>query len=78
MGSLRRECLEFLLILSERHLLLQVTEYVRYFNHARPHQGIAHSIPVPVAPPDQSQHEGEIVALPVLHGLHHDYRRRAA
>jgi putative transposase len=78
LGSLRRECLDFLLILSERHLRLQVTEYVRYFNHARPHQGLAQAIPVPVALPNQHQHEAEIVALPVLYGLHHDYQRRAA
>jgi putative transposase len=78
LGSLRRECLDFLLILSERHLLRQVTEYVRYFNHARPHQGVAQATPIPVAPPSQHEREGEIVALPVLHGLHHDYRRRAA
>jgi transposase InsO family protein len=78
MRSLRRECLDCLLIVSERHLLRQVTEYVSYFNHARPHQGIAQAIPVPIVPPEQSQLDGEIVALPVLHGLHHDYRRRAA
>ena len=78
LGSLRRECLDCLLIVSERHLLRQVTEYVGYFNHALPHQGIAQAIPVPVAPAEQSQRDGEIVAFPVLHGLHHDYQRRAA
>jgi putative transposase len=78
LGSLRRECLDFLLILSERHLRRQVTEYVRYFNHARPHQGIAQAIPVPLAPPAPAPVESELIALPVLHGLHHDYQRRAA
>ena len=78
MGSLRRECLDFLLILGERHLLQQVREYVTYFNHARPHQGIAQAIPSPLALPNPSQLEGEIIGLPVLRGLHHNYQRRAA
>jgi transposase InsO family protein len=77
LGSLRRECLDLVFVLSERQLLHWVTEYVAYFNHARPHQGIAQAIPVPpspVAPPG----EGKIVGRPVLHGAHHDYRRCAA
>ncbi len=77
LGSLRRECLDCLLILGERHLLSQVNDYVRYFNHARPHQGLAQRIPVP-PPPDAAALEGQIVARPVLNGLHHDYQRRAA
>lgn len=77
LGSLRRECLDFFFILSERQLLQWVTEYVRYY--ARPHQGIAQAIPVPLAPPAAlDQLDAEIIALPVLHGLHHDYQRRAA
>lgn len=77
-GSLRRECLDFLLILGERHLLHQVREYVTYFNHARPHQGLAQAIPSPFTPPNSGHVEGDIIALPVLRGLHHDYQRRAA
>jgi transposase InsO family protein len=75
LGSLRRECLDFLLILSERHLHHTVKEYVRYFNLARPHQGIAQSIP---CPPESLPHSGKIVSYPILGGLHHDYRRQAA
>jgi len=78
MGSLRRECLDFVLILSERHLLHSVKEYVHYFNHARPHQGIAQAIPVTSTTPTPIPVEGNIVSVPVLHGLHHDYQRRAA
>jgi transposase InsO family protein len=78
LGSLRRECLDFLFILSERHLLLQVAEYVQYYNYARPHQGIAQAIPCVVAPLGTNPSYGAIVSLPVLAGLHHDYRRRAA
>jgi putative transposase len=76
-GSLRRECLDFLLILGERHLLHQDSEYVSYFNYARPHQGLAQAIPIPLTP-NSSHFEGDIVALPILRGLHHDYQRRAA
>ena len=45
LGSLRRECLNYILILSERHLYRAVKEYKQYFNHARPHQGIEQRIP---------------------------------
>jgi putative transposase len=76
MGSLRRECLDHILILSEKQLRRLVNEYVQHFNEDRPHQGIDQRIP---AGPDASQPvEGEIVARPVLGGLHHAYSRRAA
>jgi putative transposase len=76
LGSLRRECLDYMLILSERHLRRIVSEYVTYFNQARPHQGIDQRIP---CAPHLSDHlDGEIVDVPVLGGLHHDYRRKAA
>ncbi len=76
LGSLRRECLDYLLILSERHLRHMASEYVTYFNQARPHQGINQHIPC--APPLLNYPDGEIVGVPVLGGLHHDYRRQAA
>jgi putative transposase len=76
LGSLRRECLDYILILSERHLRRIMTEYVTYFNYARPHQGINQRIPCDPQLPDDSA--GEIVGIPVLGGLHHDYQRKAA
>jgi transposase InsO family protein len=76
LGSLRRECLDYMLILSERHLRHIVIEYIDYFNHARPHQGIGQHIPCD--PPLHDPPEGEILSFPVLGGLHHDYRRKAA
>jgi len=74
LGSVRRECLDHVIILSERQMLTVLAEYVRYFNEARPHQALAQSAPMrtSVAP-----REGEVVAFPVLGGLHHDYRRAA-
>jgi putative transposase len=74
--SVREECLDYMLILSERHLRRIVSEYVTYFNQARPHQGIDQRIPCDPQLPDHP--EGEIVGMPVLGGLHHDYRRKAA
>lgn len=65
-----------MLILSERHLRRVVTEYVAYYNRARPHQGIHQRIPCDPQLPDDSN--GEIVGVPVLGGLHYDYRRKVA
>ena len=73
-GSLRREALDHVLLLDEDHLAKVTCEYVRFFNKARPHQGIRQRIP---EGPVNDNHEGTIVALPVLGGLHHDYRRAA-
>ncbi len=78
MGSLRRECLDYLLILSERHLLRQVNQYVVYFNQARPHQGLNQHIPMAPVPSNTAGFVGEVISIPVLNGLHHDYQRRAA
>jgi transposase InsO family protein len=74
LGSVRRECLDHLLILGERHLLHVLREYaLRYFNQARPHQGIGQRVPVPSDHISYS-HDKIIVAVPMLGGLHHDCR----
>jgi len=74
LGSVRRECLDFFLILNERHLRKTMRQYQTYFNHARPHQGIDQRIPCPSQ--QQQQNAGTIIAHSVHGGLHHDYRRR--
>jgi transposase InsO family protein len=77
-GSVRRECLDHLIILSEQQLYRIIDEYVTYFNRARPHQGIGSRIPDPLADDDTGEPgTGQVVAYPVLGGLHHDYRRAA-
>lgn len=77
-GSVRRECLDHLLILSERHLQRQIKEYVTYFNHARPHQGIGGiPEPEPLMLLPKSHQQPLIQAVPILGGLHHNYRRIA-
>jgi putative transposase len=77
-GSLRRECLEHILLFNERPLRTTVTESVRYFNEARPHQGLSQGTPpADGLPSGSSAPRAKIIALPVLGGLHHDYRRVA-
>ena len=65
--------------LGEGHLRRVLREYVgSYFNVARPHQGLGQQIPRDVGdPPAVSNTDGEIEAIPILAGLHHDYRRAA-
>ncbi len=72
-GSARRECLDHMLIFGERQLQRIVQAFVDYFNRSRPHQGIGQGIPC--GPPVQGT--GEIISVPVLNGLHHEYRRAA-
>ena len=78
LGSVRHERLDHLLILHEHQLWRMLNAYATYFNQARPHQGIQQQIPDPPAtalPVDAR--DGPILAVPVLGGLHHDYRRVA-
>ena len=74
LGSVRRECLDHMVILSERQLRGVLKEYVEiYFNRARPHQGLRHGIPVAesrLVP----KVGGKVLPIPILGGLHHDYR----
>jgi len=75
-GSIRRECLNHTIVLSEKHLRRVLKEYVRYYNESRTHLGLAKDPPKhrPIEPPGR----GTVVALPVLGGLHHRYTRLAA
>ncbi|NDJ78873.1 MAG: transposase [Chloroflexi bacterium] len=74
-GSVRRELLDHILILSERHLRRKVKEYVRYFNRARPHQGLNRQIPIPSSPPPSVVTPlSQLRRIPILGGLHHDYQ----
>jgi hypothetical protein len=71
-GSVRCECLDHILILSEQQMRARVDEYVAYFNDST-----ASSIQQRV--PNETTHasDAKVVALPVLGGLHHEYRRAA-
>jgi transposase InsO family protein len=71
--TLRRECLDHMIVLDERHLASVLTEFVRYYNYERPHRTLALQAPEvtprPVAGPIRSR--------PVLNGLHDVYERAA-
>ncbi len=77
LGSVRRECLDHILVVSELHLRRVLMEYIRYFNGARPHQGIRQRIPEPEHAVASGEGIGNVIAFPVLGGLHHMYRRAA-
>ena len=78
LGSVRRECLDHLLILGETQLRRVLRDYVQYFNHDRPHQGLAQRIPaVPAEGAAPAMRCGSVRAIPILGGLHHSYARAA-
>jgi len=74
-GSIRRECVDHVIVLNERHLRRILTDYFHYYHHVRPHLSLEQNSPVErqVEPPEQ----GEVVAIPQVGGLHHRYRRAA-
>jgi transposase InsO family protein len=74
--SLRQECLDHVLVLSERHLAVVLTEYVCFYDADRPHRGLGLTPPLPTAR-DPCAASGHVVARPVLGGLHHVYFRAA-
>ena len=74
-GSIRRECIDHLIVLSERHLRRRLREYVRYYNGSRTHLSLNRNAPNPR--PVESIFLGRITAIPHLGGLHHEYRRAA-
>jgi transposase InsO family protein len=70
-GSLRRECLDHVLIIGAGHLRHVLGQYAAYYNEARTHLALQKDAPFGRA----VQRCGEIVAIPVLSGLHHHYTR---
>ena len=73
--SVRAECLDHLLILSEAHLRRVLTAYVAHDNQARPHQGLDQRTPLPH---DRQARRGPVRRRDVLGGLLHEYDREAA
>ena len=72
-GTLRRECLDHLIVLNEQHLLAVLREFVAYYNRERPHRTLRLHTPEPTVRPVT----GAIRRHPVLNGLHHVYERAA-
>jgi hypothetical protein len=75
-GSLRRECLDHVIVLNEKHLRGILTDYLGYYHAHRPHRFLAQDCPEPRA--IELPNQGEIIELPFLGGLHHRYTRQAA
>jgi putative transposase len=72
-GSIRRECLDQVLILNHAHLRRLLRAYVAYYNAVRPHQALDNNSPQPrVVEPSPC---GRIIAIPQVGGLHHRYQR---
>jgi len=78
LGSIRRECLDHLLIVSEGHLRRVLREYAGYCNHHRPHQALRQQVPdTPTGGTRPVEECDRSCAIPVLGGLHHVYQRAA-
>jgi len=83
-GTIRRECLDFLIPLTESHLRDILTRWITHYNRGRPHSSLGPGIPEPspdraVASNGHQLPAGQrIVATPILGGLHHEYRLEPA
>ena len=75
MGSLRRECLDHVLIHDDTHLLRVAKEYTSYFNQERSHQGIGQRIPNQYDLTRSKPTRGQVTSKAILGGLHHSYSR---
>jgi transposase InsO family protein len=79
-GTARRECLDHVIPLHERHLRKILAEWVSHYNRGRPHTSLGPGIPEPSLPAvprsadHQLPHGHRIAARPILSGLHHEYR----
>jgi putative transposase len=74
-GSMRRECLDLVIVLNERHLRRVLRTYLAYYNVTRPHQSLGNDSPRRRTV--QSVSSGHIVTVPEVGGLHHRYQRAA-
>jgi putative transposase len=75
-GSIRRECLDHVVIFNERHLRRVLSSYVDYYQRTRTHLSLDKDCPDPR--PIQPRRIGRVVAIPQVGGLHHRYERLAA
>ncbi len=74
-GSIRRECLDHVIVLNERHLRRILLSYSAYYHESRAHLSLDRNSPIPreIEPPERSK----VIAIPQVGGLHHLYRRAA-
>jgi transposase InsO family protein len=74
-GSIRLECLNHVIVLSEEHLRRILKDYFRYYHNSRPHQALERNSPTPRE--IEAPEKGKVIAIPQVGGLHHRYRRAA-
>ena len=70
-GTMRRECLDGMLVFGEAHLRQILSSYATYYNEVRTHLALGKDAPLGRA----VQRTGVVVAIPILSGLHHNYVR---
>jgi transposase InsO family protein len=75
-GSIRRDCLDHVIVFGDRHLRRVLTRYVAYYHESRTHLSLAKDAPMPRRV--QGVSEGDVIEFPEVGGLHHRYERRAA
>ncbi len=75
-GSVRRECLDHVIVLNEQHLRRILVSYLDYYHRSRTHLSLGKDTPDRRSV--QPGGTGEIVAFPQVGGLHHRYERLAA
>jgi putative transposase len=75
-GSIRRECLDHILVFNERHLHRVLFSYVDYYHRSRTHLSLDKDCPDPR--PIMPRRIGKVIAIPKVGGLHHRYERLAA
>jgi hypothetical protein len=75
-GTIRRECLDHMVVFNERSLYRHLQAFVEYYHRSRIHLALEKDTPAPR--PIQTPASGRIISIAVLGGLHHRYERRAA
>lgn len=75
-GSIRRECLDHMVIFDEAHLHRILSRFTNYYQNHRPHRSLGQDAPMHRS--IESPAQGKIIELPLLGGLHHRYTRQAA
>ena len=74
-GSIRRECLDHVIVLNEAQLRRILNSFIDYYHASRPHQSLGRNAPTPRDSERRSR--GQVIAVPQVGGLHHRYSRAA-
>ena len=75
-GTVRRECLDHVIVFNERGLYRHLQSFLEYYHRSRTHLGLQKDTPEPRL--IQTPELGQVISIPEVGGLHHRYERRAA